>query len=56
MTLVLTSHILAELDDYSTHMLVLRAGRIVEHPPLAGEPRKGTGRVTRRDGDFQGWG
>jgi ABC-2 type transport system ATP-binding protein len=31
MTLVVSSHILAELDEYSTHMLVLRGGRIVEH-------------------------
>jgi ABC-2 type transport system ATP-binding protein len=30
MTLVVSSHILAELEEYSTHMLVLRAGRIVE--------------------------
>ena len=29
-TLLVSSHILAELDEYSTHMLVLRAGRIVE--------------------------
>ena len=31
MTLVVSSHILAELEDYSTHMLVLRGGRVVEH-------------------------
>jgi len=30
MTLVVSSHILAELEEYSTHMLVLRAGRVVE--------------------------
>ena len=35
MTLVVSSHILAELDEYSTHMLVLRGGRIVEHRALA---------------------
>ena len=34
MTLVVSSHILAELDEYSTHMLVLRNGRLVEHRPL----------------------
>ena len=34
MTLVVSSHILAELEEYSTHMLVLRAGRIVEHRAL----------------------
>lgn len=31
MTLVVSSHILAELDEYSTHMLVLRAGKVIEH-------------------------
>jgi ABC-2 type transport system ATP-binding protein len=36
MTLVVSSHILAELDEYSTHMLVLRGGRVVEHRPLSG--------------------
>ena len=29
-TLLVSSHILAELDEYSTDMLVLRAGRIIE--------------------------
>ncbi len=31
MTLVVSSHILAELEDYCTDMLVLRDGEIVEH-------------------------
>jgi ABC-2 type transport system ATP-binding protein len=39
MSLVVSSHILAELDEYSTHMLVLRAGRVVEQ------------RALRHDGD-----
>ena len=30
----MSSHILAELDAYSTHMLVLRAGRVVENRDL----------------------
>jgi ABC-2 type transport system ATP-binding protein len=34
MSLVVSSHILAELDEYSTHMLVLREGRLVEHRAL----------------------
>jgi ABC-2 type transport system ATP-binding protein len=34
MTLLVSSHILAELDEYSTHLLVLREGRIVEHRAL----------------------
>ncbi|MCB1749666.1 MAG: ABC transporter ATP-binding protein [Gammaproteobacteria bacterium] len=35
MTLVVSSHILAELEAYATHMLILNAGRIVEHRALA---------------------
>ena len=27
-TIVVSSHILAELDEYSTHMLVLRSGKV----------------------------
>ncbi len=34
MTLVVSSHILAELEAYSSDMLVLRQGRIVEHAAL----------------------
>jgi ABC-2 type transport system ATP-binding protein len=33
-TLLVSSHILAELDAYSTHMLVLRGGRVVENRDL----------------------
>ena len=44
MTLVVSSHILAELDEYSTHMLVLRGGRVVEQRalqvPVAGQQRR----------------
>lgn len=35
MTLLVSSHILAELDEYSSHMLVLRGGRMIEHRALA---------------------
>jgi ABC-2 type transport system ATP-binding protein len=35
-TLLVSSHILAELDEYSTHMLVLRGGRVVENRDLRG--------------------
>ncbi len=31
MTLLVSSHILAELESYSSHMLILRQGQIVEH-------------------------
>ena len=34
MTLIVSSHILAELDEYSTHMLVMRGGRMVESRAL----------------------
>jgi ABC-2 type transport system ATP-binding protein len=34
MTLMVSSHILAELEAYSTDMLIMRHGRIVEHVPL----------------------
>ena len=43
MTLLVSSHILAELDEYSTHMLVLRQGRMVENRALgrgAGEDNR----------------
>jgi ABC-2 type transport system ATP-binding protein len=35
MTLLVSSHILSELEEYSTDMLVLRSGRIIDHAPLA---------------------
>lgn len=34
MSLVVSSHILAELDEYSTHMLALDRGRVLEHRAL----------------------
>jgi ABC-2 type transport system ATP-binding protein len=34
MTLLVSSHILAELDEYSTHMLALRDGRLLESRAL----------------------
>ncbi|HXQ41595.1 MAG TPA: ABC transporter ATP-binding protein [Candidatus Udaeobacter sp.] len=36
MTVIVSSHILSELEDYSTHMLVLRDGRLVDQRDLAG--------------------
>lgn len=35
MTLVVSSHILAELEEYCTAMLVLQQGRVIEHHGLA---------------------
>jgi ABC-2 type transport system ATP-binding protein len=37
MTIIVSSHILAELQDYSTHMLIVDGGRIVEHRALGAE-------------------
>jgi ABC-2 type transport system ATP-binding protein len=34
MTIIVSSHILSELDDYSTHILMIRDGRIIEHAPI----------------------
>ena len=34
LTLLVSSHILSELEAYSTHMLILREGRLVEHRAL----------------------
>ncbi len=36
MTLLVSSHILAELEDYSTHMVVIRDGKIVDQRAIAG--------------------
>lgn len=37
MTLLVSSHILAELDEYCTHMLVLDKGRIRQHSAVNGQ-------------------
>ena len=37
MSLLVSSHILAELDEYSSHMLALDQGRVLEHRALATE-------------------
>lgn len=36
MTIMVSSHILAELQDYSTHMLILNDGRVVDHRAIDG--------------------
>jgi ABC-2 type transport system ATP-binding protein len=36
MTLLVSSHILSELEQYATHMLVLGGGRLLEHRALGG--------------------
>ena len=52
MTIVVSSHILAELEDYSTHMLILDQGRLVEYRALDGSvgggEAAGEGRMTLR--------
>ena len=41
-TIVVSSHILAELEDYSTHMLILRQGRVTRHCPIGEADRQST--------------
>lgn len=47
-TLVVSSHILAELEEYSSHMLALRDGRIVQFTGLGAEPTAGVQRLRIR--------
>ena len=44
-TIIVSSHILAELEDYSTHMLVLRQGRITRHCPIGEADRQSSERL-----------
>jgi ABC-2 type transport system ATP-binding protein len=37
MTILVSSHILTELEDYSTHLLIMREGRMIEFCSVAGE-------------------
>jgi len=46
MTIIVSSHILAELDDYSTHILMIRGGRIVEHGLLSALENRGGDHAT----------
>ena len=47
MTLVVSSHILSELDEYCTHILSIRNGRITSHEALNAAPQSsGTGAAT----------
>ncbi len=46
-TLIISSHILAELDQYATDLLILREGRMVERRPLA-EPAEAAGNLRIR--------
>jgi len=47
MTLLVSSHILAELDEYSTHLLALRDGRVLENRALPGIARADDARILR---------
>lgn len=49
MTLLVSSHILAELDEYSTHMLALRDGRILESRMLKSPHRADEHRLLHLD-------
>jgi ABC-2 type transport system ATP-binding protein len=48
MTILVSSHILAELEDYSTHMLILNQGRILEHRGIEDTDDIGQLRMTLR--------
>ena len=41
MTILVSSHILGELEEYSTDMLVIRQGQIISHEPVTTTPGKG---------------
>jgi ABC-2 type transport system ATP-binding protein len=45
MTLIISSHILAELEQYSTHMLTMRAGQIAGPHPVGGTGAAGAERL-----------
>ncbi len=45
MTVLVSSHILAELEDYATDILIMREGRIVEHRALGVAAEKMTFRI-----------
>ncbi len=47
-TLVVSSHILAELEEYSTHMLAIRDGEVVEFNGLEEAPTAGVQRLRIR--------
>lgn len=47
MTLLVSSHILAELDEYSTHLLALRDGRVLESRALQGVAQTDGARILR---------
>jgi ABC-2 type transport system ATP-binding protein len=45
MTLIVSSHILAELEAYATSMVIMRAGRVIEHQTL-GSPTEASAQLT----------
>ncbi|MBK0392494.1 ABC transporter ATP-binding protein [Ramlibacter algicola] len=47
-TLVVSSHILAELEEYSTHMLAIRDGRVSDFVELGGHVQAGVQRLRIR--------
>lgn len=48
MSLLVSSHILAELDEYSTHMLALDRGQVLEHRALSSVTSSASGDFTER--------
>ncbi len=48
MSLLVSSHILSELDEYSTHMLALNKGQILEYRALHADAGQANGQLTER--------
>jgi ABC-2 type transport system ATP-binding protein len=48
MSLLVSSHILSELDEYSTHMLALHEGQVLEHRALRNEVTHSNGQALER--------
>jgi ABC-2 type transport system ATP-binding protein len=53
MTLLVSSHILSELEEYSTDMLVIREGKIIDHTRVAEEKQRTVIEI-RLAGEFTG--
>lgn len=48
MTILVSSHILAELEDYSTEMLIIKNGKIVEHSKLISDKKEAADKTLLR--------
>ena len=53
MTLIVSSHILAELEDYSTHMMIMQDGRLTENSAIGEMEQAGTVRLRVELGEIR---